>query len=257
MPLHFSESFLLRLPLPALVLLAGSLAGDIDAAGLLIGISFCCWVLIGPRRLAPRLWWGVCLLASLALLAQLVPGFTQRPLWPALQLSPDAPRYQLRLAWESLLVAATLLAAWRPPRLPIARPGLLLLCALATLAAVPALALLLGVVGWQPKWPEFLPAWMLVNLCVTALSEELVFRGWLQPALVKRCGAPFGIALGALLFGAAHAPFSAGFALVAGIAGLGYGLVFHLGGRLWPAVALHFAVNLLHLLLLSYPLKLT
>ena len=45
------------------------------------------------------------------------------------------------------------------------------------------------------------------------------------------------------------------FALVAGVAGLGYGLVFHLSGRLWPALLLHAAVNLTHLLLLSYPLR--
>ena len=120
----------------------------------------------------------------------------------------------------------------------------------------PALALALQVVAWQPKWPPFLWLWIPLNLCVTALSEELVFRGWLQTALVRRYRAPAGIALGALLFGAAHAPFSPTFALVAGVAGLGYGLAFHLGRRLWLAVALHFALNLLHLLLLSYPLKL-
>ena len=45
-------------------------------------------------------------------------------------------------------------------------------------------------------------------------------------------------------------------ALVAGIAGLGYGLLFHYSGRLSLAIALHLAVNLLHLLLLSYPLRL-
>ena len=39
------------------------------------------------------------------------------------------------------------------------------------------------------------------------------------------------------------------------VMGLGYGLVFHLSGRLWPAMALHLAVNLCHVLLLTYPLR--
>lgn len=242
--------------LPLLVLLAGTLAGDLALPALAVGSAYSAWVLFGPRQAAARLWWWVCVLFSLILMARLLPGFSARALWPAVQVSGDAPPYQLRLAWESLLVGATLLAAWRPASAAQYPWPVLLTCAVLTLLTVPALALALDVVDWRPKLPEFLPLWLAINLCVTALSEELVFRGWLQSALVKRCGAWPGIALAALLFGVAHAPFSVSFAVVAAFAGLGYGLIFHLGGRLWPAVALHFAVNLLHLLLLSYPLKL-
>ncbi|MNY81380.1 hypothetical protein D3C86_2229250 [compost metagenome] len=52
-----------------------------------------------------------------------------------------------------------------------------------------------------------------------------------------------------------HFPISPLFALVAGIAGLGYGLSFHFSGRLVVPVLLHGAVNCLHLLLFSYPLR--
>ncbi|MNN88942.1 CAAX amino terminal protease self- immunity [compost metagenome] len=111
--------------------------------------------------------------------------------------------------------------------------------------------------GWQPKWPALIWEWLAVNLLVTVLAEELVFRGLLQPALVSRLGARNGILLTAVLFGAVHLPFSPLFAVLAGLAGLGYGLAFHYSGRLSVAVALHLAVNLCHLLLLSYPLRLT
>ena len=87
------------------------------------------------------------------------------------------------------------------------------------------------------------------------MAEELLFRGILQRWLVQRLGAVAGIGLTALLFGAAHWPFSPLFAAVAVLAGLGYGLVFHVSGRLWPAMALHLAVNLCHVLLLTYPLR--
>lgn len=245
-----------RLALPVLVLLAGTLLGDLQFQGLLAGAIYTAWVLYGPRRSVPRLWWWVSLLASLVLIARLLPGFTPRALWPALQLSSDAPPYSLRLSWESLLVASTLLAIWNDDSPSRQRWTVLAACALATLLGVPLLALTLDVVDRQPKWPAFLPVWLVLNLCVTSLSEELVFRGWLQSALVRRWGAASGIVLASVLFGAAHLPFSASFALVAALAGLGYGLLFHLGARLWMPVALHGAVNLLHLLLLSYPLKL-
>lgn len=118
---------------------------------------------------------------------------------------------------------------------------------------MPLLALALGLVGWQVKWPEGLLLWLAVNLGVVGLAEELLFRGLLQPALVRRLGVCPGVIQGAVLLGAVHLPFSALFAL---LAGLGYGLAFHYSNRLSLAVTLHVAVNPLHFLLLSYPLRL-
>jgi len=243
---------------PALVLLAGLLAGGIQPSGLGLGMPFVLWVLHGQSRLPYGLWLGGTLLASLALAAHLLPGFTPLPLSQPRPLSADAAPYALRLNWDKLLVGATLLAWWwqRPPA-PRRHAGQAWRGALATLLGVPALALALGVVTWQPKWPAELAVWLALNLGVTALAEELLFRGLLQGALVQCLGAARGIGLGAALFGLAHAPFSLPFALVAGVAGLGYGWVMHCSGRLLAAVLLHGAVNLLHFLLLSYPLRLS
>lgn len=110
--------------------------------------------------------------------------------------------------------------------------------------------------GWQPKWPALFLPWLLINLSITCLAEELIFRGLLQRALVGRFGAVAGIGLATALFGAAHLPAGFGFAGLATLAGLGCGLAFHYSGdRLWVAVFLHGAVNSLHLLLLTYPLR--
>ena len=243
---------------PALVLLAGLLAGGIQLPGLLGGALYAAWVLCTRPRLSDGLWLGGTLLASLVLAAHVLPGFSPLPLGVPRPISPDAPPYALRLSWDKLLVGVTLLAWWwRQPRRPLEHAGAAWRWALATLLAVPALALALGVVAWQPKWPAELAVWLALNLGVTALAEELLFRGLLQGALVERLGAARGIGLTAVLFGLAHAPFSAPFALVAGVAGLGYGWVLQLSGRLAAAVLLHAAVNLLHFLLLSYPLRLS
>lgn len=242
---------------PSLVLLAGLSANGIHLAGLLAGALFAGWVLYAQRHLPGWLWLGGSLLASLALAAHGLPGFTPLPLSEARPISADAAPYTVRLHWDKLLLGATLLAWWWcQPHPPRSRQGLAGLCALATLLAAPALALGLGVLAWQPKWPAELAPWLAVNLGVTALAEELLFRGLLQGALVARLGAARGIGLTAALFGLAHAPFGSAFALVAGVAGLGYGWTLQLSGRLAAAVLLHGAVNLLHFLLLSYPLRL-
>ena len=249
-PLH------LRLLLPALPLGLGLALGFIQPLGLLWTALFASWILLAEGRLPGWLWWSGGLVGGIALAAHLFPGFQATPLWPARQLSADAPPYALRLAWDKLLLGLSLLAWWLG-REPDPRGSLrqTALVALVTLLLVPLTALGLGVVGWQPKWPQELWLWLMVNLGVAVLAEELLFRGWLQGALVARLGAAAGIGISALLFGAAHIPFSPLFALVAGLAGLGYGLALHCSGRLWPALVLHGAVNLLHLLLLSYPLR--
>lgn len=251
MPLH------LQLLFPLIVLALGQGLGGIEVGALLAGVAYAGWI-FAERQLPAPLWLPVTLISSVTLAAHLLPGFSPTPLGEAQKLSPDAPPYALRLSWDKLLVGMTLLAWWlgRPAQ-PAPSPRLAWLAALATLLAVPLLALGLGLVGWQPKWPALIWEWLAVNLLVTVLAEELVFRGLLQPALVSRLGARNGILLTAVLFGAVHLPFSPLFAVLAGLAGLGYGLAFHYSGRLSVAVALHLAVNLCHLLLLSYPLRLT
>lgn len=250
MPLH------LQLLFPLIVLALGQGLGGVQVGALLAGVAFAGWV-FAERQLPARLWLPVTLLSSVALAAHLVPGFSPLSLGTPQQLSPDAPPYALRLSWDKLLVGMTLLACWlgRPTQ-PAPAPSRAWLAVLATLLLVPALALAVGLVGWQPKWPELIWQWLAVNLLATVLAEELVFRGLLQPTLVTWLGARKGILITAAIFGAMHLPFSPLFALVAALAGLGYGLAFHYSGRLWVAVALHLGVNLCHLLLLSYPLRL-
>ncbi|MBD9484526.1 CPBP family intramembrane metalloprotease [Pseudomonas sp. PDM14] len=250
MPLH------LRLLLPVLFLGLGVAFAYIQPIGLALAALFIAWVLLGEDYLPHWLWWSVSLLVSIALAAHLLPGFTPTPLAEARRISVDAAPYAVRLSWDKGLVGLTLLAWWlgHAPRATVSA-RLAWLIALLTLLLVPALALGLVLVAWQPKWPQEVWLWLAVNLGVAVLAEELVFRAWLQRALIAPLGLWAGVLLTAVLFAAVHLPFSPLFAVVAGVAGLGYGLVFHYSGRLSAAIALHGAVNLCHLLLLSYPLR--
>ncbi|MGQ7958272.1 lysostaphin resistance A-like protein [Pseudomonas sp. SP16.1] len=247
----------LRLLLPAFALALGHALGFIEPVGLLLGALFVCLVFGGERLLPGWLWLSAVLASGIALAAHLLPGFSPWPLWPPRQISADAAPYALRLSWDKLLLGTALLAWWLGQRRePVLSSSHAWLACTATLLAVPLLALGLGLVGWQPKWPDDLLLWLAVNLGVAVLAEELLFRAVLQRALIRRLGTWPGLLLTAGLFGAAHLPFSPLFALVAGVAGLGYGLAFHYSGRLGLAVGLHGAVNLLHIVLLSYPLRL-
>ncbi|AGA85912.1 CPBP family intramembrane glutamic endopeptidase [Stutzerimonas stutzeri] len=240
---------------PLLALLAGLAAGLIDASAALATLAFAGWLTVQPRLPGP-LWLIGALLGSLLLAAHLLPGFTPLPIGPPQDLGGAAP-WQLRISPDKAMVAALLLAWWLgQPRTAWRSIRLTLLASGACLILIPLLALVSGVLGWQPKWPALFLPWLLINLGITCLAEELIFRGLLQRELVRRFGAAIGIGLASVLFGAAHLPAGAGFAGLATLAGLGYGLAFHYAGdRLWVAVLLHGAVNSLHILLLTYPLR--
>ena len=88
----------------------------------------------------------------------------------------------------------------------------------------------------------------------TCVAEEALFRGFIQQNLTDKFGLYIALVTTSLLFGAAH--FSGGPLLIvfATLAGLGYGLVFHLTGRLWAAVLIHFLFNFSHLVFYTYPI---
>ncbi|MGR3760599.1 lysostaphin resistance A-like protein [Roseobacteraceae bacterium NS-SX3] len=124
---------------------------------------------------------------------------------------------------------------------------------LLLLAALFPLALLTGALRWEPSLPAWTLLWMLSNLLLTCLAEEAFFRGYLQQGLSRRFGPAAGIGAASLLFGLAHlgaGPAVAGFASLLGLAcGLGYWG----SGRFGVPVLMHFAFNLTHLLLFTYP----
>ncbi|BDC52703.1 hypothetical protein F183_A50180 [Bryobacterales bacterium F-183] len=98
-------------------------------------------------------------------------------------------------------------------------------------------------------WTRALPAFVATfigMLWVVALSEELYFRGVLQPLLTKHLPQPrkwMGLVATSVLFGLVHLPFGTfpnwRFAIVAGVAGFFYGRAFEETGTIRSAMVTH------------------
>lgn len=247
--------WILALALSVTTGLAALLAGHAEPQGLAVllpllglGLIAAGRGMIGPMTAAIAIGLGVIL--SL----HLWPGVDNPPLWQDRHFCRDCLPHNLYLSVDQAL----LVAAWLPlilGRWRTTHPLSLLTAGLATIAAAIALGIATGLFRWQPGWPglSLLTLFATVNL-VTVAAEEVLFRGLLQRHLFARLGAVHAWWLTAVVFGLAHLPFGTEFAAVATVAGLGYGWVAWKSGSLWPAIGLHWLVNLLHFSLLSYPM---
>lgn len=116
-----------------------------------------------------------------------------------------------------------------------------------------------GFLTWDPKLPPYTLQFLMVNLFLTCVAEELFFRGLLQTSVQHWLTArgyalwPAAVVVG-LLFGVAHLAGGWPYAVAVTFAGIGYGLMYLRSGRIEVAILGHFALNAVHFFLFSYPM---
>lgn len=198
---------------------------------------------------------------AIGLASHWLPGFLNARAIAAAHFSPDAAPFSMYLNLDKSLIGfwVALACPWVVYRVAVARTAVVSATTfIITTAVCMATAATLGVLGWAPKWPEQSGIWMFNNLLLVTLTEELLFRGYIQGGLsrvFKRLphGDVWTIVLASTVFGLAH--FGAGWqwVLLAAVAGVGYGIAYRLGG-LTAAVLTHFGLNLVHFSLFTYPM---
>jgi membrane protease YdiL (CAAX protease family) len=204
---------------------------------------------------------GLFIFLAVALATHWLPGFYNGRAIDPQRFTDDAVPFAMYLNQDKPLIGFWLLLVcpWivgrRALRLSVYATALAL-----TVSAVLALggALLLGVISWAPKWPDQAWLWVLNNLLLVTLVEEALFRGYIQGGLSRQFkhlpyGENLALLLASMLFGLVHLGAGWQWVLLAGLAGVGYGLAYRFGG-LGAAIATHFGLNLLHFGLFTYPM---
>lgn len=192
---------------------------------------------------------------ALALALHWLPGFQGAKVIDKAVFSEGALPFSMYLNLDKPLIGLWLLLAcpW------VLAAGKRPLASLAwTLPAVIAACLggawLLGVIAWAPKWPQSAWLWALNNLLLVSLTEELLFRGYIQGGLHRLLKHPdLALLLAAALFGLAHLGAGWQWVLLATLVGISYGLAYRYGG-LFAAVLCHFGLNLAHFTGFTYPM---
>ncbi len=210
-----------------------------------------------PKRLWPFAAVALAVFAYL-LTSHLMPGFHNWRVIDGHLLTPDAVPYTLYFNYDNACVGWVLAALWVMPdtgnnsisRIP--KSWLLMtLLAVATLAIV---GTLIGYIAWDPKFPAILLLWIPCNLIITCVTEEALFRGLLQRSLVRIVSMPFiGVVLASIAFGCAHYMGGPAYIALASVAGIYYGIAYLYARRIEASILTHFTLNLIHLLLFTYP----
>ena len=241
--------------------------GKVDPAVLpgLAGIIALAWALETHRfrtSAGRAVGWFVYVLIVLLLGFHRFPGLAPVPLLETGSGVFQFPPEKMILLWIVPPLVLTPLAP-HPWRWAIERPGRTFAVVLwVTLLALIPLALLLAQIrpGWTTSPLRTLAYALAYNLVFVCVLEESFFRGIAQTALMRwarqhRWPGADGLALlgASLLFGGVHLGGGATFALLATLAGLGYGAVYYWTGRIHYAVLLHFAVNAVHQLAFAAP----
>lgn len=215
------------------------------------------------RRLAIGLSALGILVLGLLLGMHVLPGFHNFLVLDDVVFSSGAAPYTLYLNFDKTLVGIFILGLCHQPLLARGKQWAEALRRAAPIVPihivlVAAGAAAIGYLTWQPKWVPLFAVWAPVNLLFVCLSEEAVFRGFIQRELSTALrgtagGNAIAIVVSSVLFGLAHFGGGVSYIVLATAAGLGYAIVYQRTRSIEMAMLAHFALNTVHFLLFTYP----
>ncbi|WP_110947149.1 CPBP family intramembrane glutamic endopeptidase [Pseudomonas bohemica] len=190
-----------------------------------------------------------------------LPGFISARVIAAVRFTPEAAPFSMYMNLDKPLIGfwVALACPWVFTTITLRRALVTTALTLPiTIVMCLTAAVSMRLIGWIPKWPEQGGIWALNNLLLVTLTEELIFRGYLQGGLsrlLKRvpCHQTLALLVSSLLFGLAHIGAGWQWMVLAGMAGVGYGIAYRFSG-LPGAVITHFGLNLAHFSLFTYPM---
>ncbi len=208
--------------------------------------------------------WLAIIVTAILMRAHAVPGFYNWRIIDAVVLSNNAHEYSLWLNLDTAFVGLGILLFGLIPIYHLRDVKHMLIkmlpSSILALGVIASLAMLLGVVQFDNKMPDLWLLWMLINLMITCVSEEALFRFFIQQTLQNwlsnyKYGAALAIGIAGIAATLTHYNLMyANYMIMVFVASLFYGYVYYVTKRIEASIILHFAVNVTHFFFFTYPM---
>lgn len=208
-------------------------------------------------------------LLSICMWIHVVPGFHNWKVTDHFVSSKGALPYKFSLNWDKPFTGIFILA-WAFPLLRTKEEMKRIFSLSVPYAIFSTILLILialwgGIVNWEPKFPPDFWLWAIVNLFLVVIPEEALMRGFIQKEFYRLFGeggflaASGSILATALLFSLVHVRGMPHFAYLSMVfaAGILYGTIYQYTKSIESSIFCHYALNVTHLLLFTYPALLT
>ena len=210
----------------------------------------------------PAIYWKLAAIAlAIALALHLFPGFRLVTVASDVRLTLQSVPMTVKANFDKGAAGLLLLAYFTPRPILVEWPRVVttgIALGLATGTVVIGAVAASGAIRVDPKLPALALQWVPINLLLTCVFEEVLFRGLVQQSIAdgvrrRRQWRWLPIAVASVLFGLVHAGGGPLLIAAAGLAGVGYGLAYARAGYVEAAVLAHFVLNASHFFLFTYP----
>ena len=196
---------------------------------------------------------------AIAMLLHLVAGFVNPKVIDAIQISQGATTFTKYLNLDKIILGTILLIFVVPQgrRLFVQQVSIPLIAFIFVTGICLILAVITGLVSFEPKFPTIAGGWLLTNLFFTCYVEEAFFRGFIQVQLQKISNKNYWptcvIVISGVLFGLAHLPGGAVYTLIASLTGSCYAYAYWRSNNIMLPILMHFSFNCIHFFCFTYP----
>lgn len=249
----------------AIATVCGLISGRLQWPALLFIISFSaiCYFTFHARHLTLKITCGIFVfILSILLWYHMIPGFYNWQIVNSVLLSADAAPFSMYLNFDKPMIGLLILGFGSLPVLKSKKEWYAVCIKTAPVAIVgtfviAGLAYAFGYIKFEPKWGDFFIVWFVSNLFFSTITEEVLFRGFIQKYLTVafrkiRFGSGVALLIASILFAAVHTG-GLTYILLAFISGLLYGGVYIKTNRIEASILTHIFLNSIHLLFFTYP----
>ena len=249
-------------------LLSGLFADRLELSGVFF-VTFLGFFTYGLSKIKWNFWVRVIffvffIFTSYLLMAHLAPGFNNIKFYDQARFSDLSTPFNMYLNMDKPFIGIFLLIFLNIKRMKSINeikkllksvPAITVLLVLLLLP----LALSMGYVKFDPKFPQGAWVWILNNLLVVCVAEEVLFRGLFQDKMTiffskkLKQGWVVSIILSSILFGLAHFKGGIPYMVLSAFAGIFYGYAFHSNQKVEASILIHFSLNLIHFIFFTYP----